>query len=167
MGQAGRDLGPTLSWPDGDTGLRRDVLRRGIATARPTLAAYLLMHGLAGPLQASAVGFASVILTQLAQTLDTGRVEGTLSRSVAAAVAASVAMLLGTLWVRPIRRFLGLTNPNLTGWGLVGGSSVAALALSKLIEVGWHQGALMPISGRKSQRGRAAVVVCGLIDYNH
>jgi hypothetical protein len=83
-------------------------------------------------------------MTQLAQTLDAGRVEGTLSRSVAGAVAASVALLLTSLWIPPVRTFLGLVNPNVTGWGMVGGSSVAAVAMSKLIELGWQPGAPVP-----------------------
>ena len=44
------------------------------------------MHGMAGPAQACAVGFTSIIATQLAQTLEAGRVEGTLSRPVVSAV---------------------------------------------------------------------------------
>jgi cation-transporting P-type ATPase I len=127
-----------------DSGLRRDVLRRGIATAVPTLTSYLLMQSMGGPVQASAVAFASVILTQLAQTLDAGRVEGTLSPSVSGAVGGSVALLLAALGIPPVRTFLGLTSPNLTGWGLAGCSSVAAVLLSRLIEHGWRPGMVLP-----------------------
>src|SRR5262249_54300940 len=49
-----------------DTALRRDALHRGLATGVPSLAAYLLSHASGGALQARAVGFASVITTQLA-----------------------------------------------------------------------------------------------------
>jgi magnesium-transporting ATPase (P-type) len=127
-----------------DSVLRRDVLRRGLATSVPSLAAYALMNGLAGPVQASAVGFASIIATQLAQTLEVGGVEGTLSRSVVGAVGTSTGMLLSVLLVPPLRTFLGLANPNLLGWGLVGGSAATAVALSRLIQFGWDPDVLWP-----------------------
>ncbi len=85
-----------------DTSIRMDVIRRGIATTLPSLAAYALMRGVAGPELASAVGFTSVVTTQLAQTIDMGRVEGTLSGSVAAAVAGSMALLVGSVVVPPV-----------------------------------------------------------------
>jgi magnesium-transporting ATPase (P-type) len=121
-----------------DKGLRRDVFRRGVATGVPSLAAYLLMNGMAGPVQASAVGFTSIIATQLAQTLEAGRVEGTVSRPVVGAVGASTAMLLGVLLIPPLRNFLGLIAPNPLGWGLVAGASAAAIVVSRLIEFGWR-----------------------------
>ena len=69
-----------------DHGLRRDVFRRAVGTALPSLASFMLTHATAGPAQASAVAFTGVILTQLAQTLEAGQVEGRLSPSVAYAV---------------------------------------------------------------------------------
>jgi magnesium-transporting ATPase (P-type) len=127
-----------------DSVLRRDVFRRGVATGLPSLAAFLLARGLGGPVQGSAVGFTSIISTQLAQTLEAGRVEGTLSRSVAGAVTVSAGMLLSVLLLPPLRNFLGLVAPNAVGWGLVGGASASAVALSRLIEFGWRPGASTP-----------------------
>ncbi len=118
-----------------DTGLRRDVVRRGVATAIPTFAAYLFMHTTAGPIQGSAVAFSSVVATQLAQTLDAGRVEGMLSPSVAGAVGGSFALLISAVSIPPLRDFLGLLTPNPLGWGLVTGASVAAVAISRAISL--------------------------------
>jgi magnesium-transporting ATPase (P-type) len=116
-----------------DAGLRRDVLRRGLATGLPSLGAYLLMQGLAGPEQASAVAFTSVVATQLAQTLEVGRVEGTLSRSVVGAVGGSAVLLASAVTLPPLRDFLGLLSPSALGWGVVGGSAATAVAISRLI----------------------------------
>jgi magnesium-transporting ATPase (P-type) len=117
-----------------DTGLKRDIFRRGLATALPSLGAYLFMQIVGGPAQASAVAFTSVVTTQLAQTLDAGRVQGMFSRSVLYAVGGSLALLVGTVSVPPVASALGLgTSPSLAGWGVVGASSVAAVAISRLI----------------------------------
>ncbi|HEV2404682.1 MAG TPA: cation-transporting P-type ATPase, partial [Ktedonobacterales bacterium] len=113
-----------------DTALRRDVLRRGLLTAGPSLAAYLiaLRSGTLG--QARGVAFGSIIATQLAQTLDAGWAEGSLTPSVLTAVAGSASVLLAALTVPPIRDFLTLGTPTLLGWGLIGGGALLAMALS-------------------------------------
>jgi magnesium-transporting ATPase (P-type) len=116
-----------------DTGLRRDVLRRGLATALPSLGAYLFMQGAGGPVQARSVAFAGVISTQLAQTLDAGRVQGIISSPVINAVAGAFGLLVSTLSIPPLRNGLGLVMPSLTGWGVVGVSSAAAVALNRLV----------------------------------
>ncbi len=54
-----------------DAPLRNDILRRGLATGAPTLAAHLLMLRSGGLPEARAVAFASIVSTQLAQTLET------------------------------------------------------------------------------------------------
>ncbi len=118
-----------------DEGLRRDTIRRGVATAVPSLAAYLAMHRLAGPQEASAVGFAGVICTQLAQTVDVGRGEGILSRSVVGAVGGSLVLLGLAVGLPPVRNLLGIHSPSLLGWGAVGVSSAAAVALSRAISL--------------------------------
>jgi magnesium-transporting ATPase (P-type) len=115
-----------------ESGLRRDVLRRGLATGLPSLAASLLAHGLAGPAQAGAVGFTSLVATQLAQTLEAGR-EARVG-PVGGAVAGSAALLLAALAVPPVRHFLGLVAPGPLGWGLVAGSSAASVVISRLME---------------------------------
>jgi calcium-translocating P-type ATPase len=116
-----------------DTGLRRDVFRRGVATGVPSLAAFLLMHGIGQPAQASSVAFTSVVATQLAQTVEVGQVEGTLSPQVFAAVAGSVAVLLSTVTFPPVRNVLGLQTPSTVGWGAIGAAAGAAVVISRAI----------------------------------
>jgi cation-transporting ATPase I len=117
-----------------DRSLRLDVLRRGTATALPALAAYILARPALGAGGASSVAFASIVANQLSQTLEAGRVEGGLSRPVASAVAASAGLLVSTLALPPLRTLLGLTAPGLFGWALIGGSGLAAVALSHALE---------------------------------
>src|SRR5205807_9678651 len=62
------------------TTLFRSIVRRGLATALPALAAYGVMLGSSTLPQARSVAFASVVMNQLAQTLDAGRFEGGLTR---------------------------------------------------------------------------------------
>jgi magnesium-transporting ATPase (P-type) len=125
-----------------DRSIRMDVIRRGIATALPSLAAYALMRGMGGVEPASAVGFASVISTQLAQTIDMGRVEGTLSKSVASAVAGSLALMAGCIVVPPVAGVFGLVSPGVAGWGLIGASAAGAVVVSRAIPHGALDAAL-------------------------
>ena len=113
--------------------LRRDAVRRGLSTAVPALASYLLMLR-AGPLaSARTVAFASIVATQLAQTLDVGRAEGGLSRAVLGAVAASAGLLVAALTVPPLRAFLGLALPPPLGWALIGAGALVAVLLGRLV----------------------------------
>jgi magnesium-transporting ATPase (P-type) len=113
--------------------LRNDVLRRGIATATPALAAYLVALASLGMPTAGSVAFASVVVTQLAQTLALGRnVEG-FSRSVLGAVAGSTGLLVAALTVAPLRAFLNLSPPTLLGWVLIGAAAFAAMPLDPLL----------------------------------
>jgi calcium-translocating P-type ATPase len=114
-----------------DAPLRRDMLRRGAGTAVPALIAYLAMLRSGSLAEARSVAFASVVGTQLAQTLDMGRAEGTLTRSVLGAVAGSAAVLLATLTVPPLQSFLGLVMPSPAGWLLIGTGSLAAVLLGR------------------------------------
>jgi hypothetical protein len=83
--------------------------------------------------QASSVAFASVVSTQLAQTLALGRnVEG-FSRSVLGAVAGSTGLLVAALTVRPLRAFLNLASPTPMGWALIGVATLAAVPLNRLL----------------------------------
>jgi magnesium-transporting ATPase (P-type) len=116
-----------------DQGIRRDVIRRGIATAIPALAGYLAGQSMSGPQQASAVAFISIVTTQLGQTLDMGRVEGTLSGSVTGAVGASLALLASTIALPPVRGALGLAVPTPASLGIVAASTAGAVALSRLL----------------------------------
>ncbi|MDQ3361034.1 MAG: HAD-IC family P-type ATPase [Actinomycetota bacterium] len=115
-----------------ESSLRNDVLRRGVATAAPSLAAYMIALRSSSLPQARAVAYASIVVTQLAQTLDVGRAEGGLSRSVAGAVAGSAVLLGATFAVSPLRTFLNLTLPTPLGWTLVGAGTLAAVLLGRL-----------------------------------
>jgi magnesium-transporting ATPase (P-type) len=119
-----------------DTGLRRDAIHRGVATGVPSLAAFLIAHASGGLQQARAVGFASVITTQLAQTLDAGQVQGFLSKPVIGAVGGSLALLATTYALPPVRTLFNLVSPGLMGWGYVGAASAAAVVLSRAINTG-------------------------------
>jgi magnesium-transporting ATPase (P-type) len=124
-----------------DVGLKRDVFRRAVATGVPSLGAYLVMRALGGPEQASAAAFTSVVSTQLAQTLEVGRVEGLLSRSVVNAVGASVGLLVAAVTLPPVRNTFGLVSPSPLGWGVIGISSGAAVLISRAISAAGSFGA--------------------------
>ncbi len=115
-----------------DKPLRNDILRRGIATAAPALAAYILSLRAGSLTQARTVAFASIVATQLAQTLDAGRAEGGLSRSVLGAVAGSAGLLVAALAARPLRGFFGLAVPGPLGWTLVGVGALIAVLLGRV-----------------------------------
>jgi magnesium-transporting ATPase (P-type) len=118
-----------------DSHLRRDLVRHAVATGVPTLGAYWWMRAAAGPAEAGAVAFASLIGTQLAQTLEAGKTQGFRSLSVLATVGGTLAALGLGLGVPPVREFFGLVAPSALGWGAVAASSVAAAALSRVLEV--------------------------------
>lgn len=109
-----------------------DVLKRGVATATPSLAAYLISLRFSSLPQARTVAYASIVATQLAQTLDVGRSEGGLNRSVTGAVAGSAALFAATLAIRPLRTFLGVTPPTPLGWAVVAAGTLAAVALGRM-----------------------------------
>lgn len=112
-----------------DAPLRRAVLTRGGITAAPVLASYIaaLAEGLP---RARSVAFAGIVTTQLAQTLQAGRAEGSVARPVLAAVGGSAAVLLGSLVFPPLAGFLGLVAPTPLGWLLIAGSTLAAALLA-------------------------------------
>lgn len=115
-----------------DAPLRTDILRRGAATALPTLASYIAMVALGDPVQAGSVSFINMVATQLAQTLDAGWSEGTLTRPVFSAVAASAGLLAATLAVPSLRALLGLTVPSPVGWALIAGGTLTAVFMGRL-----------------------------------
>ena len=102
-----------------------------ISTATLSLGAYLIaLRYLSTPV-AGSVAFASIVATQLAQTLALGRNDdGSFNRSVMAAVAGSSGMLVATIAVAPVRSFVGLTPLGPVGWALVGGATLAAVPLN-------------------------------------
>ncbi|MEO7001340.1 MAG: HAD-IC family P-type ATPase [Ktedonobacterales bacterium] len=118
-----------------DKPLRNDVFRRGVFTAAPSLAAYLAALSMGAP-AASSVAFASVITTQLGQTLETGWSEGTLTPAMLAAIGGSALALGASFAVPTLRTFLGLALPTPLGWALIGGSTLSAAALSRMFSHG-------------------------------
>jgi cation-transporting ATPase I len=115
--------------------LRHEILRRALATTLPSLASYLLVLGTRGLAEARAVAFASVVTTQLAQTLDMGRSEGRVTKAVLGAVTGSLAVLAVTFTVPPLRAFFNLVMPSPMGWLLIGAGSLLAVLFSRLLPV--------------------------------
>jgi hypothetical protein len=111
-----------------------ETLRRAVATAGSSLGAYAWTRGIANPAEAGAVAFASIICTQLAQTLDAAQSQRTLSRWSVAAVGGSAAGLGLVLGVPFLREFLGLLAPSAQGWGTVAASSVAAVVVNRTMK---------------------------------
>lgn len=116
-----------------DAPLFREVLSRGLATALPSLAAYLITLNAGSLPQARAVAFASIVTTQLAQTLLAGRTERHLTRPVLGAVGGSLGVLGAAFAVPQLRSFLNLVIPGPSAWMLVGGSVLAAPLLNQLL----------------------------------
>lgn len=116
-----------------DVRLRKDIVRRAIATAVPALAIYLTTLRPMGIPGARTAAFASIVATQLAQTLDAGWAEGGLSQSVFGAVAGSTGMLAAALTIKPLRDFLGLTLLTPLDWALVGAGALVAVVLGRML----------------------------------
>ncbi len=131
-----------------DAPLRRDIWRRGLATAVPTLAAFILSQRRGGLDQARSVAFAGIVTTQLAQTLDNGRSEGSLTRAVFGAVTASAGVLLLALTTPPLQGFLSLAAPTAMGWLLIIAASLAAVLLGR--GLGAASWSLVPVWATRS-----------------
>lgn len=116
-----------------DRPLRNDIVRRALASALPSLASYIIMLASAGLPQARSVAYANIVVTQLAQTLDAGRTEGGLTRTVLGAVGGSLLVLFATFAIPSVRSFIGLVMPTPFGWALVGGGALLAVFLSRLL----------------------------------
>jgi len=115
-----------------DMPLRYDILRRAVTSATPALLSYLILLSSGVPLARTAA-YASIVVTQLAQTLDVGRYEGGLTRSVFAAVVCSAAVLIATLTIPPLRTFLDLVALSPLGWGLVGAGALIAVVINRVL----------------------------------
>jgi cation-transporting ATPase I len=114
-----------------DEPLRFDITKRAIISAVPSFVSYLIMRR-SGVAQARTVAFASIVATQLAQTLDAGRSEGSFTGSVFAAVAGSAGALLAILTVPPLRTFFNLAVLSPFGWLLIGAGALTALLLCQI-----------------------------------
>jgi cation-transporting P-type ATPase I len=110
-----------------DRPLRVEILRRGAATAVPALGAYVLANRSSA--QPQTVAFASIVSTQLAQTLDLGRLDGRISGSVAWAVVGTAGLLALAVTLPSLQAFFGLAAPSLPAIALVGGAAAGAVAL--------------------------------------
>jgi calcium-translocating P-type ATPase len=111
--------------------LVRDIRTRALATAVPSLAASAAALR-AGVEQAQAVGYGSIIATQVAQSFDTARRTGR-STGPAAAAAASFALVAASLTLPPLRRALALAAPTRLGWLLIGGSTAGAVLMARAL----------------------------------
>lgn len=112
--------------------LMREVLSRGLATAFPSLAAYLLTLGSHSLPRARSVAFASIVLTQLTQTLLAGRAAGHVTRPVLGAVGGSLGILLASFSIPALRRFLELVLLPPSLWLQVTVSALLAPLLNML-----------------------------------
>lgn len=110
-----------------DTPLRNDILRRGAATTIPALAAFALTLAVSGLPQARTVAFASIVATQLAQTLKAAWVEGGLTPSVFGAVGVSAGFLVAAITIPGLRTLLTLTVPTPLSLALIAGGAVVAM----------------------------------------
>jgi len=119
--------------------LRGEILRRAVGTAVPALAASLVSLRAGSEVRARSVGFASIVTTQLALTVEAGRSQGRLAPAVAGAVLGSGGVLLALLTVPPLRAFFELETPSPADWLLIGGSTLLApLAGGALGRSGWN-----------------------------
>ena len=113
-------------------------MRRGWATGLPSLGAYALATRLVAPAQARSVAFAGVVGGQLAQTLSLGRAQGTLTRPVLGAIAATGGFTVAACTLPPLAGFLGLALPGPVGITLIAGATLLSLALAGgSLDNGW------------------------------
>ena len=136
-----------------DAPLRNEVLRRGLATALPSLAAYLITLRTGSLAQARSVAFTSIVSTQLAQTLVAGRAEGHLTRPVLAAVGGSLGLVLAAFSVPTLRNLLQLAVLPPSAWLLIGEGALAAVLLNYLLSEKGGQQALSLARRRDEPQG--------------
>lgn len=110
--------------------LRREIARRGVAVAVPSVAAYLAALG-SGP-AAQTVAYGAVMGCQLAHALDAAVLHGSGAQGVRT-VGLSVALVAATLVVPPFRAALGLAPLPAVGWVLVPAASACSVALERAL----------------------------------
>ena len=79
------------------------------------------------------IGGTAIVGTQLAQTLDAGRLDGRLSRSVIGAVGGTTALLALAITMPPLQRFFGLPAPSLRALTLIVGAAGGAVGLGRTL----------------------------------
>jgi calcium-translocating P-type ATPase len=114
--------------------LRREILRRGISIAAPSLGAYALAAG--GGRQAQSVGYGSIMACQLAHALQSSVEEGAATPNALRAVGLAAALLAATLVLPPLRTALGLAPLGPTGWLLIGLAAAVSVALERMLPIG-------------------------------
>ena len=119
-----------------DAPLRREIMRRGLATALPSFASHLLASRRGDPARANAVAFTTVVAGQLAQTLEIGIAEGRHNRAVELAVAGSAAFVAAAVAFPPLQGFLGLAVPTPLGLALCAAGTLASVAISRAMAAG-------------------------------
>jgi cation-transporting ATPase I len=129
--------------------LRRDIIRRGVATAVPSFLAYALTRlrggGGADPRRASAVAFITIVGGQLAQTLELGA-EGRRSHAVDLAVAGSAAFIAAAVALPPLQGFLGLAVPGPFGLLMCAGATLASVTISRALAGDLTGGRRLPVA---------------------
>ena len=112
--------------------VRAEMVRRGSLVALPSLAAFML--ALPGGLPAArAVALATIVSTQLGQTLTAGRSADGLHRPVLTAVLISGGVLMAGLILQPLRTVLAIGAPGPLGWALIGGATATTLLVDRLL----------------------------------
>jgi len=115
------------------TALKTEIRERAFATSGPALAAFFLARRSGSIEMARSVGFATIVSTQLALTLEHSQSRGTLTRTVMGAVAASGAAAVALLTIPALRRIFGFQLPTPVGWGLILGGALAAPVVTRLL----------------------------------
>jgi hypothetical protein len=101
------------------------MMLRGITTALGAGLAWSFARVSGTRRRAGTVGLASVVGTQLAQTLTSGSVD----RNVLAAALGSAAVLVGIIQTPGVSRFFGCTPLGPVAWGITLGSIITATLL--------------------------------------
>jgi cation-transporting P-type ATPase I len=114
-------LGPTLT---------RDIRVRAATTAGATGAAWLLARFTGTPTRASTVALVSMVSAQLGQTLVAGEFDPT----VAAACAASMALLAGAVQTPGISQLMGSRPLGPVGWTIALGAATASAGTAWWLE---------------------------------
>jgi magnesium-transporting ATPase (P-type) len=109
--------------------LRHEIVHRGVATALPALAGFAASLP-SGAARAQSVAFASLVSTQLAQTVQAGWNEQRLNRDMIGAVGVSGAALAAAYLVPPFRNFLRLSPLGAAGAAWVAASMVGAVVIA-------------------------------------
>ncbi|MCS7236493.1 MAG: cation-translocating P-type ATPase C-terminal domain-containing protein [Armatimonadetes bacterium] len=129
--------------------LRTDVFRRALVTGLPS-GLVAVVASRVRPAEASTVAFVALVGSQLAQTLELGVAGGGLTPALAAGLAASWAVLVGSLAAAPLRRILDLVPLSGVGLSLAASAVAGTVLISRLTtglvrerqipEVGWATG---------------------------